>query len=81
MLLLDEPSMGLAPLVVKEIFRVIADLRKDGGTTVLIVEQNFKAAIKIADRFYIMSKGQIVFSGNQAELLAAEDVRKNYLEV
>jgi branched-chain amino acid transport system ATP-binding protein len=49
--------------------------------TVLMVEQNFKAAVKVADRYYIMSKGQIVFAGNTQELLAADEVRKNYLEV
>jgi len=79
-ILVDEPTEGLAPLIVKDVLDMLATVRKS-GVTVLMVEQNFKAAIKIADRFYIMSKGQIVFSGNQAELLAAEDVRKNYLEV
>jgi branched-chain amino acid transport system ATP-binding protein len=80
LILVDEPTEGLAPLIVKDVLDMLATVRKS-GVTVLMVEQNFKAAIKIADRFYIMSKGQIVFSGNQAELLAAEDVRKNYLEV
>jgi len=79
-ILVDEPTEGLAPLIVKDVLDMLATVRKS-GVTVLMVEQNFKAAIKVADRFYIMSKGQIVFSGNQAELLAAEDVRKNYLEV
>jgi len=79
-ILVDEPTEGLAPLIVKDVLEMLATVRKS-GVTVLMVEQNFKAAIKVADRFYIMSKGQIVFSGNQAELLAAEDVRKNYLEV
>jgi branched-chain amino acid transport system ATP-binding protein len=54
---------------------------RQAGVTILMVEQNFKAAIKIADRFYIMSKGTIVFSGNHDELMKAEEVRKNYLEV
>jgi branched-chain amino acid transport system ATP-binding protein len=79
-ILVDEPTEGLAPLIVKDVLDMLATVRKS-GVTVLMVEQNFKAAIKIADRFYIMSKGKIVFSGNQAELLAAEAVRKNYLEV
>jgi len=79
-ILVDEPTEGLAPLIVKDVLDMLSTVRKS-GVTVLMVEQNFKAAIKVADRFYIMSKGQIVFSGNQAELLAAEDVRKNYLEV
>ena len=79
-ILVDEPTEGLAPLIVKDVLDMLATVRKS-GVTVLMVEQNFKAAIKIADRFYIMSKGKIVFSGNQEELLAAEAVRKNYLEV
>lgn len=79
-ILVDEPTEGLAPLIVKDVLEMLATVRKS-GVTILMVEQNFKAAVKVADRFYIMSKGQIVFSGNQAELLAAEDVRKNYLEV
>jgi branched-chain amino acid transport system ATP-binding protein len=79
-ILVDEPTEGLAPLIVKDVLDMLAAVRKS-GVTVLMVEQNFKAAIKVADRFYIMSKGQIVFSGNMAELLAAEEIRKNYLEV
>ncbi len=79
-ILVDEPTEGLAPLIVKDVLEMLATVRKS-GVTILMVEQNFKAAVKVADRFYIMSKGQIVFSGNQEELLAAEDVRKNYLEV
>ena len=80
MILVDEPTEGLAPLIVKDVLDMLATVR-NSGVTVLMVEQNFKAAIKVADRYYIMSKGQIVFSGNKEELLAAEDVRKNYLEV
>ena len=79
-ILVDEPTEGLAPLIVKDVLDMLAAVR-NSGVTVLMVEQNFKAAIKVADRYYIMSKGQIVFSGNKEELLAAEDVRKNYLEV
>lgn len=79
-ILVDEPTEGLAPLIVKDVLEMLATVRKS-GVTILMVEQNFKAAIKVADRFYIMSKGQIVFAGNTAELLAAEEVRKNYLEV
>ena len=80
LILVDEPTEGLAPLIVKDVLDMLATVRKS-GVTVLMVEQNFKAAIRVADRFYIMSKGQIVFNGNMEELLAAEDVRKNYLEV
>jgi branched-chain amino acid transport system ATP-binding protein len=79
-ILVDEPTEGLAPLIVKDVLDMLATVRKS-GVTVLMVEQNFKAAIKVADRYYIMSKGQIVFAGNTEELLAAEEVRKNYLEV
>jgi len=78
--LVDEPTEGLAPLIVKDVLEMLATVRKS-GVTLLMVEQNFKAAIKVADRFYIMSKGQMVFEGDMAALLAAEDVRKNYLEV
>jgi branched-chain amino acid transport system ATP-binding protein len=76
----DEPTEGLAPLIVKDVLEMLSAVRKS-GVTVLMVEQNFKAAIKVADRFYIMAKGQMVFEGNTVALLAAEDVRKNYLEV
>jgi branched-chain amino acid transport system ATP-binding protein len=79
-ILVDEPTEGLAPLIVKDVLDMLTAVRKS-GVTVLMVEQNFKAAIKVADRFYIMSKGQIVFAGNQEELLAAEEIRKKYLEV
>lgn len=54
---------------------------RDSGVTILLVEQNFKAALKIADRFYVMGKGKIVFEGNTEALLNAHDIRKNYLEV
>jgi len=80
LILVDEPTEGLAPLIVKDVLEMLAAIRKS-GVTVLMVEQNFKAAIKVADRFYIMAKGQMVFEGGMAALLAAEDVRKNYLEV
>jgi len=80
LILVDEPTEGLAPLIVKDVLEMLATVRKS-GVTVLMVEQNFKAAIKLADRFYIMAKGQMVFEGDTAALLAAEDVRKSYLEV
>jgi branched-chain amino acid transport system ATP-binding protein len=79
-ILIDEPTEGLAPLIVKDVLNMLSTVR-EAGVTILMVEQNFKAAIKIADRFYIMSKGQIVFEGDTEALLAAEEVRKNYLEV
>ena len=80
LILVDEPTEGLAPLIVKSVLEMLSAVRK-AGVTVLMVEQNFKAAIKVADRFYIMAKGQMVFEGDTAALLAAEDMRKNYLEV
>ena len=80
LVLVDEPTEGLAPLIVKEVLEMLSTVRKS-GVTVLMVEQNFKAAIKVADRFYIMSKGQVVFEGDVDALMAAEEVRKNYLEV
>jgi branched-chain amino acid transport system ATP-binding protein len=80
LILVDEPTEGLAPLIVKDVLEMLSTVRQS-GVTVLMVEQNFKAAIKVADRFYIMSKGQIVFEGDTAALLAAEEVRRNYLEV
>ena len=80
LILVDEPTEGLAPLIVKDVLEMLSAVRSS-GVTVLMVEQNFKAAIKVADRFYIMAKGTLVFEGDTAALLAAEDVRKNYLEV
>ena len=80
LILVDEPTEGLAPLIVKDVLEMLAAVR-NSGVTVLMVEQNFKASIKVADRFYIMGKGHMVFEGNTEALLAAEEVRKNYLEV
>jgi branched-chain amino acid transport system ATP-binding protein len=80
LVLVDEPTEGLAPLIVQGVLEMLSTVRKS-GVTVLMVEQNFKAAIKVSDRFYIMGKGQMVFQGDTDALLAAEDVRKNYLEV
>ena len=80
LILVDEPTEGLAPLIAKDVLNTLSMVR-DSGVTVLMVEQNFNAAIKIADRFYIMSKGQIVFEGDEPALMSAEDVRRNYLEV
>ena len=78
LLLLDEPSLGLAPLVVAEIMRVIAELRRN-GMTVLLVEQNAKAALAIADRGYVMEGGRIALEGRAEDLLADERVRRSYL--
>ncbi len=78
LLLLDEPSLGLAPLVVAEIMRVIAELRQS-GMTILLIEQNAKAALAIADRGYVMEAGQIALEGRAQELLADERVQRAYL--
>ena len=78
LLLMDEPSMGLAPLFVKEIFAIIKDINKS-GTTVLLVEQNANMALSIANRAYVIETGRITLSGSAAELAKSEDVRKAYL--
>ena len=78
LLLLDEPSMGLAPLLIKEIFSIIQDINKT-GTTVLLVEQNANMALSIANRAYVLETGRITISGNAQELAASEDIRKAYL--
>ena len=77
-LLMDEPYMGLSPLLVKEIFHIIQDINKD-GTTILLVEQNAKMALAIADRAYVLETGKISLEGTGAELSASEEVRKAYL--
>ena len=77
-LLMDEPSMGLSPLLVKEIFHIIQDINKD-GTTILLVEQNAKMALAIADRAYVLETGKISLEGTGEELSASEEVRKAYL--
>jgi branched-chain amino acid transport system ATP-binding protein len=78
-LLLDEPGMGLAPQVCKEIFRRVATLRRDKGLTVLLVEQNAKSALAVADRGYVLETGRVLLSGTAEELLANRDVRRAYL--
>jgi branched-chain amino acid transport system ATP-binding protein len=78
LLLLDEPSMGLAPLLIREIFNIIVDINKT-GTTVLLVEQNANMALSIAHRAYVLETGRIALSGDAKELAASEEVRKAYL--
>ena len=78
LLLLDEPSLGLAPLLVREIFRVMAELREH-GTTILLVEQNARAALRIADRAYVLETGKVALEGMAEELLADERVQSAYL--
>ncbi|OFI45930.1 ABC transporter ATP-binding protein [Floricoccus penangensis] len=78
LLLLDEPSMGLAPIFIQEIFDIIQDIQKQ-GTTVLLIEQNANMALSIANRGYVLETGQIVLAGTGQELLASDEVRKAYL--
>ena len=78
LLLLDEPSMGLAPIVVEEIFEIIKNIRKS-GTTILLVEQNANAALQIADRGYVLETGSVVLEGLAQDLLHDDSVRKAYL--
>lgn len=78
LLLLDEPSMGLAPLLVKEIFNIIKEINAS-GTTVLLVEQNANMALSIADKAYVLETGRITLSGTAQELASSEEVRKAYL--
>ena len=80
LLLLDEPSLGLAPLIVKQIFAVIAELNRRDGVTVFLVEQNAFHALRLADRGYVMVNGRIAMAGTGAELLRAPEVRAAYLE-
>lgn len=79
LLLLDEPSMGLAPNIVKEVFQHIVELKKLYGLTVLLVEQNAKSALKIADRGYVIETGRIVLEGRAEDLLNNRDIQRAYL--
>ena len=79
LILLDEPSLGLAPLIVKEIFAAIKEINKKSGTTILLVEQNSKIALATADRGYVMRTGEIVMSDTCENLLQNEEVKKAYL--
>ncbi len=78
LLMLDEPSMGLSPILVQEIFSIIKDVNRD-GTTILLVEQNANMALSIANRAYVLETGKIVMEGNAADLMQNDDVRKAYL--
>lgn len=78
LLMLDEPSMGLSPLFVDQVFEIIKDINRD-GTTILLVEQNAGKSLAISDRAYVLETGSIVLSGTGAELAASDDVKKAYL--
>lgn len=78
LIMMDEPSMGLSPILVEQIFSIIAELRQSGAT-ILLVEQNANKALKITDRAYVLETGRITLSGSGRELLESEDVKKAYL--
>lgn len=79
LMLLDEPSMGLAPMVAQEIFRVIENLSREKKTTILLVEQNARAALKMANRGYVLENGRLILEGTAVELLENKDVQRAYL--
>jgi len=78
-LLLDEPSLGLAPLIIKQIFEIIRQINKENNTTIFLVEQNANQALKLADRGYVMENGRITLVDSAENLLSNDDVRKAYL--
>ncbi len=78
-MMLDEPSLGLAPIIVQEIFSIIKQINKERGTTILLIEQNANMALKVADKAYVMETGRITLSGTGAELLANDDIKAAYL--
>lgn len=78
LLVLDEPSMGLAPLIIREIFSIVQELRKE-GKTILLIEQNAKAALQIADRGYVLETGKVVLQGEGVMLLEHREVQRAYL--
>lgn len=80
-LLLDEPSMGLAPLVIRQIFEIIKQINKENQTTIFLVEQNANQALQIADRGYVMENGKISITGKAQELLDNKDIQKAYLGI
>ena len=79
MLILDEPSLGLAPIIVKDLFKILVDLNKNDDMTILLVEQNAAAALKIANRAYVMENGKIVMEDIASELLKSDEIKKKYL--
>ena len=79
LLLLDEPSMGLAPLIIKQIFEIIRKINKESNTTIFLVEQNANQALQIADRGYVIENGKITITGSAESLLNNQDVQKAYL--
>ena len=80
LLLLDEPSLGLAPILVRQIFEAIVEINRDQGVTILLVEQNAYQALRIARRGYVLATGHVLLEGTGAELLANPEIRAAYLE-
>jgi branched-chain amino acid transport system ATP-binding protein len=81
LLLLDEPSLGLAPILVQQIFEIIRKINKESGTTIFLIEQNANLALRVATRGYVMENGRITMQDESAKLLANDDVRKAYLGI
>ena len=81
LLLLDEPSLGLAPIFIKKIFSVIKELNEQFGMTILLVEQKLAIALKISSRIYVMGHGEIVFEGSPNDLMTNSEIRQEWLEV
>jgi branched-chain amino acid transport system ATP-binding protein len=79
LMLLDEPSFGLAPLIVRDLFKILGKINRDDKVTILVVEQNAQLALELADKAYVIETGRIVMSGSAAEIANNEDVRKSYL--
>jgi branched-chain amino acid transport system ATP-binding protein len=79
LILFDEPSLGLAPVVVEEMFRIIATLNREAGLTIVLVEQNVAQSLSLAHRAYVLETGRVVLSGSGAELLANDGVRQAYV--
>jgi branched-chain amino acid transport system ATP-binding protein len=79
LLLLDEPSLGLAPLIVQRIFGIVKEINERDGTTILLVEQNANVALRLADRGYVLETGQVVMEDKASALLENPDIRKAYL--
>ena len=80
LLLLDEPSLGLAPIIVKQIFEIIKRINKENDTTILLVEQNAFGALKLSDRGYVLVNGKVTISGESKQLLENPEIKKAYLE-
>jgi branched-chain amino acid transport system ATP-binding protein len=81
LLLMDEPSLGLAPLIVKQIFKIIRKINNESKTTIFLVEQNANLALKVAHRGYVMETGRVTFSDTAENLLANDEVRRAYLGI